>query len=86
MVGGGSKGHDLRTEAHGKFGPTLCKPSLVFSGYVCLCTSIELDPHFPERHHPGINEPLASGLRLSCFLAASNMKALLWATEHQAHC
>lgn len=23
MVGGGSKGHDLRTEAHGKFGPTL---------------------------------------------------------------
>lgn len=23
MVGGGSEGHDLRTEAHGKFGPTL---------------------------------------------------------------
>lgn len=78
----GSEGHDLRTEAHGKFGLTLVQ-ALSHLFWACLppCVS-RLGPHFPERHHPWMNEPLASGRRLSCLVAASNIKALLWATEH----
>lgn len=80
MVGGGSKEHDLRTEAHGKFGPTLVQALSNLFG-ACLPQRLqELGPHVPETHLPWMNEPLASGLRRSCLVAASNIKALPWAT------
>lgn len=71
--GEGARGHNQRTETHGRLGPPCANPLQSLSKHFCLNAWVELDPQFPKKL-PSLDEHFRdSGLR--CLRAASTIKA-----------